>query len=154
MKHSSPYSQHLHKLELSNPTDLSKLQKYVRQEVGFHFAKFYVVLMPFYCGSSVPSVVFSMAVGCIVGFMLMWCVFKVHKKMFHHRNIVAFSAVFILIAISSLAFVRGIAWIQVVSLDVNACCSMHEDALCLMPRHITLGVASRYIRRWSCIASY
>lgn len=38
----------------------------------------------------------------------------VHKKYIHHRNIVAFSTIFILIAISSLTFVRGMAWIQVV----------------------------------------
>jgi hypothetical protein len=75
--------------------------------------------MPFYCGSSVPSVVFSMMLGGIVGFVLMWSVFMVHKKLFHHRNIVAFSTIFILIAISSLTFVRGIAWIQVVSVDVG-----------------------------------
>ena len=38
----------------------------------------------------------------------------VHKKYIHHRNTVAFSTIFILIAISSLTFVRGMAWIQVV----------------------------------------
>jgi hypothetical protein len=38
----------------------------------------------------------------------------VHKKYTHHRNVVAFSTIFILIVISSLTFVRGIAWIQMV----------------------------------------
>jgi hypothetical protein len=59
-----------------------------------------------------------MCLGSVVGFMLMWSVFMVHKKYIHHRNVVAFSTIFILIAISSLTFVRGIAWIQVVSIDV------------------------------------
>lgn len=60
------------------------------------------------------SLVFSMFLGALLGFMLMWIIFLTHRKYDHHRNIVAFSSIFILIAISSLIFVRGIAWIQVV----------------------------------------
>ena len=60
------------------------------------------------------SLVFSMFLGVLIGFMLMWIIFLTHRKYDRHRNIVAFSSIFILIAISSLVFVRGIAWIQVV----------------------------------------
>ncbi|KAL7518112.1 hypothetical protein ACHAWX_002973 [Stephanocyclus meneghinianus] len=114
VKHSSPYSLHLQNLDLAKLSDLSYIKTHVRMGVGFHFAKFYVVLMPFYCGSNGISVVFSMLLGVFVGFSLMWFVFMVHKKYIRHRNIVAFSTIFILIAISSLTFVRGMAWIQVV----------------------------------------
>lgn len=60
------------------------------------------------------SIVIGMLAGVVSGFVLMWFVFTVHKKYGHHRNIVAFSTIFVLIAISSLTFVRGMAWIQVV----------------------------------------
>ncbi|KAL3796891.1 hypothetical protein HJC23_008844 [Cyclotella cryptica] len=114
VKHSSPYSLHLQHLDLTNLSDLALLKTHVRMGVGFHFAKFYVVLMPFYCGSNGMSVVCSMLLGVVVGFILMWFVFMVHKKYIHHRNVVASSTIFILVAISSLTFVRGMAWIQVV----------------------------------------
>lgn len=114
VKHSSPYSQNLSNLSLSGPTYRSKLQENARRGVSFHFLKFYVILMPFYCGSNMASLVFSMFLGVLIGFMLMWIIFLTHRKYDRHRNIVAFSSIFILIAISSLVFVRGIAWIQVV----------------------------------------
>ena len=43
--------------------------------VWFHFAKFYIILMPFYCGVQRITIPLSMITGGVFGFSLMWAVF-------------------------------------------------------------------------------
>lgn len=61
----------------------------------------------------------------------------VHEKYIHHRNAVAFTTIFFLIVISSLTFVRGVAWIQAVwNLNIFE----DEDALIVISFFSWLGV--------------
>lgn len=43
----------------------------------------------------------------------MWCIFLLHERHRNRRNIVAFLVIFVCSVMSSLLFVRGMAWIQV-----------------------------------------
>ena len=54
---------------------LRKLRSNVRRGVWFHFAKFYIVLMPFYCGVQEATIPLSIVLGSVFGFILMWAVF-------------------------------------------------------------------------------
>lgn len=58
----------------------------------------------------------ALCIGCFFDTNLITlCPFiVVHEKNIRHRNIVVFSTIFLLITISSITFVRGIAWVQVV----------------------------------------
>lgn len=101
-------------MDISDPTYMKKLSHHVKLGVAFHFAKFYIPLLPFYCGVRPITIPFSIITGSITGFVLMWCVFLVHERYIDRRNIVAFITVFICAVMSSLLFVRGMAWIQVI----------------------------------------
>lgn len=72
--------------------------------------------MPFYCGVRPITIPFSIITGSITGFVLLWCIFLVHEHYHRNdrRNIVAFVTIFICSLVSSLLFVRGMAWIQVI----------------------------------------
>lgn len=76
MKCSSNYSAGFECVrDLSDPEVLARLSRNVRLGVWFHFAKFYIVLMPFYCGVRGVTVPLSMVCGVVFGFVLMWSVF-------------------------------------------------------------------------------
>ena len=53
---------------------LSQLRSIVHLGVWFHFAKFYIIVMPFYCGAQPATIPISMFTGVVSGFILMWCV--------------------------------------------------------------------------------
>lgn len=114
VKCSSNYSQHFEHINLHDNTNLQKLRSKVRLGVWFHFSKFYIILMPFYCGVQTATIPLSIVCGVVFGFMMMWAVFVVHAKYIHRRNIVSFATIFLLSIISALTFTRGMAWIQVV----------------------------------------
>jgi len=83
VKCSSPYSQQFEHINLSSQTEeddtkanyTKKLKWNVRLGVWFHFSKFYIILMPFYCGVQKITIPLSMIVGSAFGFILMWAVF-------------------------------------------------------------------------------
>ena len=113
-KCSSNLSRHFLSIDLKDDASIQKLRNFVWLGVSFHFAKFYIVLLPFYCGVLPGTIPFSMTIGSITGLVLMWCIFLVHDRHRNHRNIVAFVTIFVFSVISSLLFVRGMAWIQVI----------------------------------------
>jgi len=114
VKCSSNYSQQFERIDITDQDNLNKLRFNVRLGVWFHFSKFYIVLMPFYCGVQRATIPVSILLGAIFGFILMWAVFVVHEKYIHHRNIVSITTILLLSIISALTFTRGMAWIQVV----------------------------------------
>jgi len=75
VKCSSNYSQHFDNIDLDNSDNLRKLKSYVRLGVWFHFSKFYITLMPFYCGVRGGTIPLSIVGGSAIGFILMWSVF-------------------------------------------------------------------------------
>lgn len=75
IKWSSSYSQHVENIDIHDEDHLSNLRTNVRLGVWFHFAKFYVILMPFYCGVQASTIPISIIIGAGSGFLLMWCVF-------------------------------------------------------------------------------
>lgn len=81
VKCSSNYSKHVHNIQLVSDEDddenasLAKLRSNVRMGVWFHFAKFYIILMPFYCGVQAATIPVSIMSGFVSGFILMWCIF-------------------------------------------------------------------------------
>jgi len=137
VKCSSNYSQNFEQIDLRDEFNLKRLRSYVRLGVWFHFAKFYIVLMPFYCGVQKITIPLSIVCGALFGFWMMWAVFVVHAKYIHHRNIVSFSTILILSIISALTFTRGMAWIQVIwKLNILK----DEDALLVISFFAWLGV--------------
>mmetsp|Transcript_19658 Transcript_19658/g.29131 ORF Transcript_19658/g.29131 Transcript_19658/m.29131 type:complete len:887 (+) Transcript_19658:124-2784(+) len=113
-KCSSNLSIHFMNIDLTTTQSITKLRHHVLLGVSFHFAKFYILLLPFYCGVRPITIPFSIITGSITGFVLMWCIFLVHERNRNRRNIVAFFVIFICSVMSSLLFVRGMAWIQVI----------------------------------------
>ncbi|EED91021.1 predicted protein [Thalassiosira pseudonana CCMP1335] len=81
VKCSSNYSKHVQNIQLVSDEDddenasLAKLRSNVRMGVWFHFAKFYIILMPFYCGVQAATIPVSIMSGFVSGFILMWCIF-------------------------------------------------------------------------------
>jgi len=83
VKCSSPYSQQFEHINLSSFQEeddtkanyTRKLKWNVRLGVWFHFSKFYIILMPFYCGVQKITIPLSMICGSLFGFILMWAVF-------------------------------------------------------------------------------
>ena len=83
VKCSSPYSQQFEHINLSSSQEedetkanyTRKLKWNVRLGVWFHFSKFYIILMPFYCGVQKITIPLSMICGSLFGFILMWAVF-------------------------------------------------------------------------------
>ena len=59
----------------NNSSYLKKLSWNVKLGVWFHFAKFYIILMPFYCGVQKVTIPLSIICGVVFGFILMWAVF-------------------------------------------------------------------------------
>jgi len=114
VKCSSNYSQQFEQININDQENLRKLRSKVRLGVWFHFSKFYIILMPFYCGVREITIPLSIVSGAVIGFILMWAVFVVHEKYIHHRNIVSFTTILLLSIISSLTFTRGMAWMQFV----------------------------------------
>jgi len=113
-KCSSNLSIHFMNIDLTNHQSILKLRNHVLVGVSFHFAKFYILLLPFYCGVRPITIPFSILTGSITGFVLMWCIFLIHDRNRNRRNIVAFFVIFVCSVMSSLLFVRGMAWIQVI----------------------------------------
>lgn len=109
VKCSSDFSRHV-----ESDSNLSNLRRHVRMGVWLHFAKFYVVLMPFYCGAGPATVPVSMIVGAASGFALTVCLCAVRRKYRRHRNAIAFGTILLLTVFSSLIFARGVSWIQTV----------------------------------------
>lgn len=75
VKCSSNYSQNFERIDLHDPSNLRKLRVNVRLGVWFHFSKFYLLLMPFYCGVHRVTIPLSYVCGGTSGFVLMWAVF-------------------------------------------------------------------------------
>ena len=83
VKCSSPYSQQFEHINLSSSQEedeskanyTRKLKWNVRLGVWFHFSKFYIILMPFYCGVQKITIPLSMICGSLFGCILMWAVF-------------------------------------------------------------------------------
>jgi hypothetical protein len=76
VKCSSNYSQNFERIDLHDPDNLRKLRASVRLGVWFHFSKFYILLMPFYCGVNTATIPLSYVCGGTSGFVLMWAVFR------------------------------------------------------------------------------
>ena len=76
VKCSSNYSQNFERIDLHDPTNLRKLRANVRLGVWFHFSKFYILLIPFYCGAQRVTIPLSYVCGGTSGFILMWAVFR------------------------------------------------------------------------------
>jgi len=137
VKCSSNYSQNFERINLHDDDNLRKLRSNVRLGVWFHFSKFYIVVMPFYCGVQKTTIPLSIVCGAVFGFMMMWAVFVVHAKYIHRRNIVSFATILLLSIISALTFTRGMAWIQVVwKLNILK----NEDALLVISFFTWLGL--------------
>jgi len=113
-KCSSNLSIHFMTIDLSNTQSITKLRHHVLFGVSFHFAKFYILLLPFYCGVRPITIPFSILTGSITGLVLMWCIFLIHERNRNRRNFVAFIVIFLCSVMSALLFVRGMAWIQVI----------------------------------------
>ena len=75
MKCSSNYSEEFQRVDLGDADVLRRLRSAVRLGVWFHFAKFYIILMPFYCGVQAGTIPLSIVGGVFFGFVLMWAVF-------------------------------------------------------------------------------
>lgn len=75
VKCSSNYSQRFIKSNLNDPAMICTLRNNVRLGIWFHFAKFYILLMPFYCGIQASTIPVSYNIGLFCGFVLMWVVF-------------------------------------------------------------------------------
>lgn len=101
VKCSSNYSQHFERIDLHDDKIIKKLRSNVRLgvsstlvlviqqlhisicltrqpffvKVWFHFSKFYIILMPFYCGVQKITIPLSIISGAVFGFILMWAVF-------------------------------------------------------------------------------
>ena len=72
---SSSYSEKFQRLDLGDNATLRKLESNVRKGVWFHFSKFFIILMPFYCGVQEATIPLSILTGTVFGFVLMWAVF-------------------------------------------------------------------------------
>ncbi|KAL7546304.1 hypothetical protein ACHAWF_009633 [Thalassiosira exigua] len=137
VKCSSNYSEKFQRVDLHDEDVLRQLRSAVRFGVWFHFAKFYIILMPFYCGVHAGTLPISMLGGIVIGFVLMWAVFVVHEKYIRHRNLVSIATILTLSIISSLLFVRGMAWSQAVwKLHILS----DEDALMVISFFSWLGL--------------
>ena len=75
VKCSSNYSQRFINSNLYDPVTIRNLRNNVRLGIWFHFAKFYILLMPFYCGVQASTIPVSYIIGLFCGFVLMWVVF-------------------------------------------------------------------------------
>ncbi len=75
VKCSSNYSKHAENIDITNEDHLANLRTSVRVGVCFHFAKFYIILMPFYCGVQAITVPLSITIGVGSGFILICSVF-------------------------------------------------------------------------------
>ena len=143
VKCSSNYSQQFYHMALSTDANdysndcTKKLRWNVRLGVSFHFAKFYIILMPFYCGVQRITIPLSIISGVIFGFILMWAVFVVHERYIPHRNIVSFTTILFVSILSAWTFTRGMAWIQAVwKLDLLK----DEDVLMVISFFTWLGI--------------
>lgn len=76
VKCSSNYSKHAENIDITNEDHLASLRTSVRVGVCFHFAKFYIILMPFYCGVQAITIPLSMLIGVGSGFILICCMFR------------------------------------------------------------------------------